>query len=303
MTTSRSFTITPRGAFSLAESVGFGFGQRHREQFSGTMRMAFVLDGYRQQVGVALVQDDAGVHGTVQGVDEVEPVRRQVARVLSLDHDGETFAEIGRRDPVIGRLQAVAPGLRPPLFYSPYEAAVWAVLSVRRSGRQATDLRDRLSRAHGRTFEVAGRTLPALPTPRQMLEVDAFDGVEAARLHRLHGVARAALEGQLAAERLVAVSPEVATAGLRQIPGIGPFYSELILIRASGAADVLPRDEPMVLDLVQRLYRLPRRPDPQEFGQIAQAWRPLRTWAVVLIRAASSRLDAPMPAGAAPARC
>jgi len=35
-----------------------------------------------------------------------------VSRVLSLDHDGAVFDEIGRRDPVIGRLQDLAPGLR-----------------------------------------------------------------------------------------------------------------------------------------------------------------------------------------------
>jgi DNA-3-methyladenine glycosylase II len=43
-------------------------------------------------------------------------VRQQVARVLSLDYDGAEFLRVGERDPVIGRLQAAAPGLRPPLF-------------------------------------------------------------------------------------------------------------------------------------------------------------------------------------------
>ena len=33
-------------------------------------------------------------------------------------------------------------------------------------------------------------------------------------------------------------------ARLREIPGIGPFYSALIVIRGTGFADVLPAGEP-----------------------------------------------------------
>ena len=51
-------------------------------------------------------------------------IQGQVARALSLDLDARGYAVAGHRDPVIGRLQQAAVGLRPPLFYSPYEAAV-----------------------------------------------------------------------------------------------------------------------------------------------------------------------------------
>ena len=54
---SSSFTVTPRGNYSLKESVEFGFGQRHSERFAGVMRLAFVVDGFAGQVGVVLRQD------------------------------------------------------------------------------------------------------------------------------------------------------------------------------------------------------------------------------------------------------
>ncbi|HEY6397849.1 MAG TPA: hypothetical protein VIX82_10390, partial [Solirubrobacteraceae bacterium] len=54
---------------------------------------------------------------------------RQIARVVSLDHDGEEFMRVGERDPVIGWLQRAHPGQRPVLFHSPYEAAAWAIIS------------------------------------------------------------------------------------------------------------------------------------------------------------------------------
>ena len=280
------FTLHPQGSFALKESVEFGFGQRHSERFAGVMRLAFVLDGYAEQVGVVLRQDDAGVHGEISGEADPALVERQVARILSLDHDGRVFDGLGARDPVLARLQQQRPGLRPPLFHSPYEAAVWAIISTRRPAHVAAGLRDRLSRTHGRVFELDGQELAALPTPARLLEVEEVEGLPADRVSRLHGVARFALTGGLDADRLLAMGPEEATAWVQQVPGVGPFYASLIVIRATGFADVLPTREPRLLALVQRLYDLPTEPDPGELEALAEAWRPMRTWAAVLIRAA-----------------
>jgi DNA-3-methyladenine glycosylase II len=300
-----TFTIVPRGPFSLAEAIGFGFGQRDAAE-DDVMRLAFCLDGYQQHVGVEVRQDEAGVHGTVHGPGgtDVAAVRQQVARVLSLDYDAAGFVHAGERDPVLRSVQEAAPGLRPPLFYSPYEAAAWAVLSVRRPPKQMMAVRDRLSRAHGAVFDLAGQQLAALPAPAEMLRVESFPGVAPERLERLHGVARAAQEGRLDAGRLLALGPEEAMVRCREIPGIGPFYSALIVIRGTGFADVLPVGEPKLLTLVERLYNLPAPVSDEELGALADAWKPFRTWAGVVIRAAARRVlgNEPVQSGTNPAR-
>jgi DNA-3-methyladenine glycosylase II len=296
--TTRRFSIVPQGDFSLAESATFGFGQRMRPagvgarvpQFDGVMRLAFCLDGYRDQVGVELRQDDHGVHAVVHGQGELDAIQRQVARVLSLDRDARSFAEVGQRDPVIGALQQAAVGLRPPLFYSPYEAAAWSVLSARRPGWQMAEVRAALSAAHGASFELAGERVSALPTPAKLLAVDSFPGIDPERLSRMHGVASAALDGQLDAARLTALEPGDAMADVQQIKGIGPFYAELIVVRGTGFVDVLPTNEPKSLDMVRELYHLPAAPTQREFEDIAELWRPWRTWATVLLRAAGPRV-------------
>lgn len=309
-----SFTITPSGPFSLAEAATFGFGQRPAGHWAGVMRLAFCLDGYEDQVGVEVRQDEtgqpgeAGTHGEAGTVHcvvhgpagaDLGRVRDQVARVLSLDHDGREFSRVGERDPVIGRLQAVAPGLRPPLFYSPYEAAAWCVLSARRPAQQMMQARDRLSHAHGQVFDLAGEQLAALPTPGQLLAIESFPGVPADRMPRLHGVARAALDGRLDAARLLDQGPEGAMASLQELGGIGPFYSSLIVVRGTGFTDVLPVNEPRALDLAGQLYQLGAPPSEAEFRSLAEPWKPLRTWAVVLIRAAGPRVLGGAAAGPA----
>jgi DNA-3-methyladenine glycosylase II len=139
-------------------------------------------------------------------------------------------------------------------------------------------------------FELAGERLAALPTPSQLLAVEGFPGIDADRLARMHGAASAALAGQLDIAALQALGPQEAMANVQRIKGIGPFYAELIVVRATGFVDVLPRNEPKALELVRELYHLPTMPSQMQFEAIAEAWRPWRTWATVLLRAAGPRV-------------
>lgn len=81
--------------------------------------------------GVMVRSEGDTVIGDVYGEADPEVVKRQVARILSLDVDGGGFAEVGERDPIVGKLQERYPGLRPVCFYSPYEAAAWAIIGHR----------------------------------------------------------------------------------------------------------------------------------------------------------------------------
>ena len=276
----------------------FGFGSTVSPRFDGVMRMAFCVeeDGYRRQAGVEVRQDRGGVHVAVVGDRLNHPaVVQQVARILSLDHDGKAFLQVGNRDPVIGRLQAAAPGLRPPQFCSPYEAAAWAVLSARRPARQMALVRQKLAAATSPGFELAGERWHAFPTPAQLLEVSDFPGIPAVKLARLHEVARAALAGRLDVAGLVAAGPDTAMARLQELPGIGPFYSTLVVVRSCGLTDVLAY-EPNAMAAAGRLYGLDGPPSPAQFTSLAEHWRPFRTWCTVLLRAAETRLDQRVPA-------
>ena len=260
------------------------------------MRMAFCLDGYRTPVGVALTQDEHGVHGVISapssGPPPPEPqVAAHTARILSLDVDARPYEEVAARDPVVAPVLAAAPGLRPPLFHSPYEAAAWCVLSLRWNARQAASVRERLSRAHGTVLDVAGEELAAFPTPAQLLAVEAFPGIPPVKLERLHAVAQAAADGLLDAERLRHLDPGEAMAQLRELPGIGPFSAALIQIRSTGVTDVPVADEPRLAEIVGRRYGLAGPASGAELARIGEGWRPFRTWVSVLLRAASGRVE------------
>jgi len=85
------------------------------------------------------------------------------------------------------------------------------------------------------------------------------------------------------------MSPEAALADLRRIPGIGPTYADLILLRSTGATDMLTLAEPHLPTYVAHFYGLPHPATAGELEGIADAWRPFRTWTSVLIRVAGDR--------------
>ena len=284
--------IVPSGPYRLRASAEFGFGQRHAQEFDGIMRMAFALDATFAPVAVAVRQrvDDGPVEVEVIGPADGEAALAQTARVLSLDRDAASYPEVGERDPVVGRLMTRLPGLRPPLFHSPYEAAAWSVMSARRPARQMAMVRDRLAAEHGRVFEVAGQEVAAFPRPAALLAVQSVPGLPAVKVERLQAVARAAEEGVLDVERLRALGPEEAHAQVQALPGIGPFYAFLIVLRSVGFADVPVTQEPVALDLMGRLYGLGRRATAADVERLTDPWRPWRTWTTVLLRAAGPHL-------------
>jgi DNA-3-methyladenine glycosylase II len=274
-----------RGRFDLGQSIRFGFGSKIPES-GEVMRLAFVLDGYAAAAGVAVTQPAPGlVRFEVSGEGEPEVVAAQAARILSLDEDATGYDRMVDRDPLLRTAYAARPGLRPPLFSSAYEALLWAVLSARRPAAQMRVVRERLAQAHGRILDVAGEAVAALPTPQRLLEVESFPGIPDLKLRRMHAIARAAHHGELDTEELRILGVAEATDRLRAFDGIGPFYAELVTLRALGHTDELPTTEPRVL--AATAARLGRDTlTHADLAEVAEAWRPWRTWACVALRAA-----------------
>ena len=290
-------TMAVDGPFSLAAAAGFGFGPNAGRPFpdGDVMRLAFAADDLKHHVGAELRQNpDGSLAADISGGADLAAAQAQIRRILSIDADPAGWLAAGQADPVLGQVQREFPGLRPVLFHSPYEAAAWSVLSQRRHRAQATALRQRLSAAAGATFTLAGEEQHAFPLPEQLLDVSSFAGIEESRMARLHGVARAALDGQLEAADLAAMLPEPAMARLQTIKGLGPVYAMLVYLRSTGVRDAAALGEPRLAGYLQHYYGLANLPGTDEVARIAEPWRPFRTWGCVLFRVAGDRDGLPL---------
>jgi DNA-3-methyladenine glycosylase II len=139
--------------------------------------------------------------------------------------------------------------------------------------------------------------LAAFPPPAALLEVSEFPGLPPFKLRRLHAVADAALDGRLDTAALRDLEPAEAMVRARELDGIGPFYAELMAVRALGHTDVLPVAEPLVRSCLAALLGQAEPISVAEFAGRAEAWRPWRTWASVFLRAVGPRCSPSGPGG------
>ena len=284
------FALEPRGPFSLQAAGRFlsdfppadnqGLGEH------GTIRLAFVLDDFSGAAAVALRQarEDGPVEVEVAGTDRLDGVRRQLERVLGLEHDGVAFVAVLDRDPVLRELWERTGHLRQVSFPSPYEAACWAVIALRLRQAQGVRVRQRIEEKLGERIEVAGLPLQAFPTPARLRGLGGVDGLGEAKGTRLRALADAALDGRLDPYALRDLPQEEAIDRLGELPGLGPFYAALVLLRATGAPDAFVPIE-RLRRAAARAYDLPAAPNEEAFTELAERWRPFRSWACVLLRA------------------
>jgi DNA-3-methyladenine glycosylase II len=290
----QTFTIEPRGPFSLAAADtfagGFPAGLGGGAAGGPTLVLAFPVEGWSDSAVVELGQetDDRPVHARVEGTAVPEAALRQALRSVSLDHDGTGWPDVGGRDPVIGRLQAAHRFLRPVCFYSAYEAVTSFVIGQRIARRQGARIKAWLGERYGDELVLDGRSFRAFPRPQRLLETTTVPGLAAEKVRRLHGIAEVALAGELDTELLRSLPRDEAIGRLLRLPGVGPFTAEGTLLRGCGIADELPGD-PMTGEAIAELYDLPGPPDAEAYERITDGWRPYRMWATVLLRVGLER--------------
>ncbi|MFI0421600.1 DNA-3-methyladenine glycosylase family protein [Spongiactinospora sp. 9N601] len=284
--TSHGFTLTAEGPFDFGASLRFvedwpATGALPTD--GGALRFAYCAESDWLPIGVRMTAAPGGV--AVATTRAAGPrIRAEVARIFSLDVDGSGFAAVGEADPVVGDLQRRGPGLRPVCFWSPWEAACWAVIVQRSSMHIAAKIKARIAERYGARVTIDGEDHAAFPPPMTLLDAGGF-GLPAQKEEWLRGLARAALDGPLTTEYLRSLSPPDALAELRSLPGVGPFSAGLILIRGAGAPDAFPGDEPRLFALLREAYGLAEDAPPAAYRDVADAWRPYRSWASFLFRA------------------
>lgn len=270
----REMTVEVLGPWSLATIRTFweGFAPSALCSHGDPHQLRSVFraeDGWRR-VEMTLTQQGPTARVTVAGDGDLDAAATQACRFLSLDVDARAWPDVARRDPVIADAQHQLPGLRPCGFHSPYEAAAWSVLSQRIRITHAARMRDDLLNRHGE----AG----AFPAPQSLRTLDL--GLPGRKTEYIHAVAEAALEGRLDGATLRSIDPDEAIRRVQEVKGLGPFAAELVVIRGTNAPDALPRHERRLDAEIAQRYG----PD-RTLADVSQAWRPLRTWAAVHLRA------------------
>ncbi len=197
-------------------------------------------------------------------------------RLLDADCDPVAVSEQFAGDPILGPLVRANPGLRVPGHVDGNELAVRAVLGQQVTVAAARTLAGRLTECYGQTLPEPVGSLTHLFPEAETLAVLAPEDLT---MPRARGRALAALCGGLA-DGTIALDRGPDRGAVRRtllaIPGIGPWTADYIALRALGHPDVFLPADIGIRDALSGLGR-----DPSRAADLAEAWRPWRSYAQV----------------------
>jgi AraC family transcriptional regulator of adaptative response / DNA-3-methyladenine glycosylase II len=240
---------------------------------------------YADGTGILAVRPDPDrseveVHVPACVSRELQPIADRVQRLFDLGADPLPIATHLRRDPLLAGLLRVHAGVRVAGAWDGFETAVRVILGQQVTVRAATTLAGRLVRALGEPLAHPDAGLTHLfPDPARVVDAPLRGlGITGQRVRCLRELARAAREGSL--QLGPAGDLDDAVRRLRAIPGIGPWTAQVIALRVLGEPDAFPAGD---LGL-RRALAGARRPAPErEILARAEAWRPWRAYAVMLL--------------------
>jgi 3-methyladenine DNA glycosylase/8-oxoguanine DNA glycosylase len=155
------------------------------------------------------------------------------------------------------------PGLRLPGCWDGFELAVRAILGQQVSVKGASTLAGRLVEKFGP------------PKAEVLAEANlASVGLPKARAECIRGFAAAVRDGRIRFD--AGASSEEMIGRMRELPGIGPWTASYIAMRAFGDPDAFPTAD---LGLLKAAGTL----SPRKLDEIAEAWRPWRSYAAMYL--------------------
>lgn len=221
----------------------------------------------------------------------------RLRRMFDLDADPQAIAAVLSRSPRLEPLLKRYPGTRVPGGWDGFEIAMRAVVGQQVSVAAARTVVARLAQRFGTALETpfaAGTGGPGLthlfPTPEALADADlSAVGLTRARADTIRTVARALLDGRVdfRPERTL----EEFAARWVALPGIGPWTAQYIALRALGHPDAFPAED---LVLQRALPDEGPRLTAKALTAHAEAWRPWRAYAVILLW--RDTMPAPPPA-------
>lgn len=225
------------------------------------------------------------VHGA--GTRSLLPIVQRVRGIFDLDASPGDVSRVLSRDGDLSALLNSQPGIRVPGVWDGFELTIRAILGQQISVAAATTLSGRLAKRYGETLNVAVPGIPEdlgphtiFPRAEKLLRARLGDlGIIRSRADTIRRVSKAVVEGR------ISFDPSQDTTefcrSIVTIKGIGEWTAQYIAMRALKDPDAFPHSDLGLL----RAFDAPDRErlKPAELKLRAEAWRPWRAYAALLL--------------------
>ena len=181
-----------------------------------------------------------------------------------------------RLAPTLDRMR----GFRPPCFPDLFATCLGVLPFQQLSLDAGIAILGRLTKRFGSRLKLDGRDWFDLSTPEAVRAATPDEllatGLSRAKVSALHGLAEAALAGELDRDRFQRLPTDEAQRELQRLPGIGPWSAGLIMLRGLRRMDVFPAGDSGAARSLTRLLDLPAKLTPAEADRIAAEFGELR---------------------------
>jgi len=162
-----------------------------------------------------------------------------------------------------------------------FHTLVWAIINQQLSVKAAQTIEARLQ----------ARLATELFLPAHFYRVHEQTlrrcGLSGAKVRYIREISRRVRSGELMLEQLERMDDEQASRYLMELPGVGRWTVEMLLMFSLGRLDVFPVGDLALRKSIRRHYDLPDDADQKLYLELAEGWRPYRTvaswyyWAAV----------------------
>jgi DNA-3-methyladenine glycosylase II len=102
-------------------------------------------------------------------------------------------------------------------------------------------------------------------------------GLSGQKVRYIRDLCERIVDGRLRLDEIEMLDDEQVIERLTEVKGFGRWTAEMFLMFRLHRPDVLPVDDLGIVNAVQRLYRLRKRPDAKKLQKLGEAWRPYRS--------------------------
>jgi AraC family transcriptional regulator of adaptative response / DNA-3-methyladenine glycosylase II len=208
-------------------------------------------------------------------IDDVARMRH----MFGLDDDTAETETILGADPLLGSVVRAQPGLRVIGGWDRFETAVRVIVGQQVSVVAASTITARIVERRGEALPAPALGLTHLfPTADRIVDLDDdVLGMPHARARTIAALARAVVDGRL--DLHATSDADELRADLCDLPGIGPWTAEVVLMRAVRHPDAFPAHDLGIRHAVGRLLGVDGPPPAEQVLDLAEAWRPHRALA------------------------
>ncbi|MFQ5676391.1 MAG: DNA-3-methyladenine glycosylase family protein [bacterium] len=222
--------------------------------------------------------------------DLIEFIRNYINEWFDLKTELAPFYGMASKDPILKSLVRQYYGLRIVKIHDLFQALCWAILGQQINLTFAYTLYRRFIEVYGEKYTYRNSTYWWFPQPNAIARVTVADLMKlqltGKKAEYIIGVAERMKNGDLSRDSLTENNDfDRAKNRLLEIPGVGPWTANYVLLRCLGDPSAFPIEDIGLQNAIKRQLNLSKKPSIEKIRELSTGWKNLEAYATFYLYA------------------